>query len=221
MIEAFIFDLDGTIVDSEPLWQVAELEVFAEEGIQLSMDDIAPSKGLYTLDAVKLLYPKIPNPKRSINELADALNKRALELILREGEIKAGVIETIEMLASMGRPMGMASSTLRSMIEVITNHFDIRKYFDVICSGQEEPYGKPHPGVYLTTTSQLGVNPLKCVAFEDSFNGMIAAKAAKLKLVAYLDLGNYSDTKYDFADLKLESFYNFGPAQINYLESLV
>lgn len=221
MIESVIFDLDGTIIDSEPLWQAAELEVFREEGVELSSEDIAPSKGLYTLDAVTLLYPKIPSPKRSIEELTDALNARALELILSRGKIKPGVIGAIELMAELKVPMAIASSTIRHMIEKIAGHFSIDRYFKLYCSGQEEPYGKPHPGIYLTTTRKLGVNPGKSVAFEDSFNGMIAAKAARLKLVAFLDIGNYSDTKYDFADLKLESFHNFGPAEVSYLQSLV
>jgi sugar-phosphatase len=221
MIEAFIFDLDGTIIDSEPLWQEAELEIFAEEGVELTPEDIAPSKGLYTLDAVKLLYPKINSPRRSIEELTRALNERALHLILDRGNLKHGVVETIALLASTKVPMAIASSTIRHMIGKIAGHFEIEKYFTLYCSGQEERYGKPHPAIYLTCTRKLGADPQKSIAFEDSFNGMLSARAAGLKLVAYLDIGNYADTKYDFADLKLESFHNFGPSELTYLESLV
>ena len=221
MIEGFIFDLDGTIVDSEPLWDEAHLKIFQDEGTILSDEDNLPTRGLHTFDAVKLLYPKIKSPTRSIQEITDAINSTALMLILEKGKLKPGVKKAIVMLAKMNLPIAIASSSTKLIIENLLTHFKIGKYFTSIRSGEEEEFGKPHPGIFLNCANLMHVDPRTCVVFEDSFNGMIAAKAAKMNLVAFLDIGNFGETKYDFADLKLESFHNFGTTELNYLQSLV
>jgi sugar-phosphatase len=117
-------------------------------------------------------------------------------------------------------PLAIASSTVNRLIDAILDHFELKDYFDIMCSAESEPYGKPHPGIYLTAANKMKVKPENCVAIEDSLNGMISAKAARMKLIAYLPEGKNRDTKYDFADLKLESFHNFGPSELEYLHTI-
>lgn len=221
MIQAIIFDLDGTIIDSEPLWQEAEISLFAEEGLFLTSQDCTKTMGLQTFQAVKYWHNKIPVKKRSVQELTDALNSKVMSLIREKGEIKPGVREVIEMLHSLNIPMAIASSSTISLIETVVDRFDLSNFFPIISSGDFVKHGKPNPEIFLLAAAELKVDPMYCIAIEDSFNGMIAAKAARMKLIAYLDDERINDTKYDFADLKLESFHNFSLADLEHLQKIM
>ena len=220
-IQGAIFDLDGTIIDSEPLWQKAEISLFKEEGLHLTSNDCRKTMGLQTYEAVKYWHNKIPIKKRTIEELTIELNKRVIELIRNESEIKPGIIDVMEIFRNKNIPMAIASSSTIKLIEVSVEKFELQKYFSVIWSGDFEKNGKPHPDIYLSAASSLKIDPVYTIAIEDSFNGMISVKAARMKVVAYLDDGRINDTKYDFADLKLESFHNFGLAELEFLQTLM
>jgi HAD superfamily hydrolase (TIGR01509 family) len=220
-IQGVIFDLDGTIIDSEPLWQKAEIQLFGEEGLYLTGNNCRETMGLQTYEAVKHWHNKIPVKNRSIEELTIALNKSVIELIKQECEIKPGVIEVMELLRNKKIPLAIASSSTIKLIEAAVEKFELQKYFSLIWSGDFEKTGKPHPGIYLSAANRLNIDPVYTIAIEDSFNGMISAKAARMKLVAYLDDGRINDTKYDFADFKLESFYNFGHAELEFLQTIM
>ncbi len=221
MIQGVIFDLDGTLIDSEPLWQEAEITTFASVGLELTRADCMQTKGLQPFEAVKHWHRKLINPKRNVEELAVELCERVKELFEKKLLMKEGVIEILEFWKEKKIPMAIASASSMNIIESVVKTFNLDQYFSLIYSGDFEKFGKPHPGIFITTAERMKVDPVFTVVFEDSFNGMIAAKAARMKLVAYLDEISPDDTKYDFADLKLESFHNFGAAQFNYLESLM
>ena len=220
-IQGVIFDMDGTLVDSEPIWREAEIEIFAREGLHLTEDDCLRTQGLQPLDSVLYWYRQMPKTKLKAEDIAINWSTRVAELFTQKGTIKPGVLEVLQFITEREIPMAVGSSSPSRFIDAVVDKLDIRKHFKVIYSGDFERYGKPHPGIYISTAKRLKAEPEFCVAFEDSFNGMIAAKAARTKLVAYLDDGRINDTKYDFADLKLESFYNFGPAELELLESLI
>ncbi len=220
MIDAIIFDLDGTIINSEPLWLEAGKQVLSEEGLLLTDKEMMRTEGLSTRDAVKLFYSRFKNPGKTIDEVTKSINTRALELILGKGKLQPGIMDMIYLFSENNIPLAVASSTVKHLIDDILVHFSLNKYFSVVCSAESEPYGKPHPGIYLTAAKKLNADPEKCVAIEDSFYGMIAAKAARMKLIVYLEGGKSRDTKYDFADLKLESFHNFSPSDLEYLHSI-
>jgi sugar-phosphatase len=221
MIEGVIFDLDGTLVDSEPLWQEAEINIFAKEGLQLTREDCMQTKGLQPYEAVKHWYRKMINPGKSVGDLTIELCESVFSLFAEKGRLKDGAREILEFWYNKKIPVAIASASSVKLIEAVVQNFDLGKYFRVLYSGDFENYGKPHPGIFISTAQHMKVDPVFTIVFEDSFNGMIAAKAARMKLVAFLDDGGFNDTKYDFADLKLESFYNFGPAEYKFLESLM
>ena len=221
MIEAIIFDLDGTLIDSEPCWMEAGREVLKEEGLMLTEKDMEPTEGLNTRDMVMMFYPRLINKSKSLEEITKKIDNRAEKKILRKGSLQPGAKEMIELLRQYSLPLAIASSTVNRLIKSFLHNFGLESYFKVICSAESEPFGKPHPGIYLTTAKKLNVSPQRCLVIEDSFQGMLAAKAAGMKLLAYLPKQRYCDTKYDFADSKIESFCNFGPSELEYLHSIV
>jgi mannitol-1-/sugar-/sorbitol-6-/2-deoxyglucose-6-phosphatase len=184
----------------------------------LTSKDCTKTMGLQTFQAVKYWHNKIPVKKRSVEELTDALNAKVMDLIREKGKIKPGVKELIEIFHAQSIKMAIASSSTIRLIETVVDKFSLRKYFPVISSGDFVNHGKPNPEIFLLAASELKVDPMYCIAIEDSFNGMIAAKAARMKLIAYLDDERYQDTKYDFADLKLESFHNFSLEDLELLQ---
>jgi sugar-phosphatase len=221
LIQGVIFDMDGTLVDSEPLWKEAELEVFNKSGLEISERKLIDARGLQTLDAVKFWLNNLKFKGMSPDQLASQINSRAEELILEKGKMMPGAIDALKFLKGKGLPLAVASSSSMHLIKHVVRIHQLDLYFDLLFSGDDEPNGKPHPGIFLSTARKLNINPRYCVVFEDSVNGILAAKAAKMKVVALLNDSKTEDTKYDMADLKLESFHNFGSSEYEYLELLM
>lgn len=92
--------------------------------------------------------------------------------------------------------------------------FDLRDQFDALASAEKLPYSKPHPQVYLNCAEMLGVSPLNCVALEDSVNGMIASKAARMRSIVVPEHENFADPRYVLADVKLSSLEQLTAAHL-------
>ena len=220
MIEGVFFDFDGTLVDSEPLWKQAKLEIFDKEGIPISEEDCDKTRGLPSYETVSNHVAKVGKATRSIAEITADLNQRVL-VLLKEVHLKPGVIGILEFFREKNIPMAVCSSSQFRMIQTALVGIGIEKYFKFLYSGDFEQFGKPHPAVYISAATKLSVNILRCIAFEDSMNVLLAAKSARLKAVAVLDEGQINDTRYDFADMKIESFHNFGQAEYDFIQSLI
>ena len=220
MIQGIIFDLDGTLVDSEPLWQEAEINIFKEEGLSLTREDCLKTKGLPSYEAVKFWHDKLENPTKEAALLTQELNQSVINIMKDKGELKDGVMETLDLCKSKGLPMGIASASSMAHIKTVVDKFKLHDYFNLIYSGDFERFGKPHPGIYISACKKLKIDPVYSFAIEDSFNGILAAKAARMKVVALLDEGQFNDVTYGFADLKLESLTQFGQKEYDYISSL-
>lgn len=221
MIQGVIFDLDGTLIDSEPIWKEAEHDFLASHGLVLTPEDGLKTTGLPTIDHIRYWYDKIENPTQEPVSMAHDLNQKVIEMVKLKCELKPGAIELLDFWKEKGLPMGIASASSMAHIKTAIDKFELNKYFQLIYSGDFEDYGKPHPGVYISACKKLNINPLFSVAFEDSMNGMLAAKSARMKVVGLLDQGQYKETKYDFVDLKIESHTQFRQDKFEYLESLM
>ena len=219
-IQGVVFDFDGTLVDSEPLWQRAERELFHSEGLEISETDILKTKGLTSFESVTFWCDQLERTTKSPALLTQELNHMVLEFLKSEGQLKTGVVEVLEFWKSKNLPIGIASGSSMHHIKSILDKFDLNRYFNLIYSIDFERFGKPHPGIYISACKKLKIDPFYSVSFEDSFNGILAGKAAKMKVVALLDEGQINDTKFDFADLKIESLTNFGPSEFKFLENL-
>jgi sugar-phosphatase len=220
MIKAVIFDLDGLLIDSEPFWRKAETKVFSDVGIELTPNDFDKVMGMRIDEVVKHFYNLKPWGLKSLKEVENLILKEVETLIKDEGCLMEGVNEILDYFFQKEVKLAIASSSPLKIIETVINKFEIRKYFKIIHSAQFEEYGKPHPCIYINTARQLGVLPTECLVFEDSFNGLIAAKAAKMFTVVIPSLNVWHQTKYDIADFKLLSLNEFNDSYWQYLNQL-
>ncbi len=209
MIRAVIFDMDGLLVDSEPWWRVAEHEVFAKVGVSLTDTMTHQTTGLRTDEVIAYWYARSPWTGSSPAQVTADLNAAALRLISANAVALPGVYEIVSFFKAKPLPLALASSSRMDLIESVLAMLGIRPDFSVVHSGTLEAKGKPDPAVYLTTAQMLGVQPAECLAFEDSINGMWAAKRAGMKVVAVPAPENHGRPEYGEADLELRSLTDF------------
>lgn len=187
MIEAAIFDMDGLLVDSEPLWQEAEIEVFAEVGVRLSRAQCTETKGRRVDATVAYWYERQPWAGASPQELEHRLVLRVEQIIRAKAEAKPGVQHALAFFRRKAAKLAIASSSSPRLIRAVLERLRLEDAFEVVHSATEEQAGKPDPAVYLTTARRLGVEPRGCIALEDSIHGVLAAKAAGMACIAVPD----------------------------------
>lgn len=184
-VRAVVFDMDGLVVDSEPLWLRAEMDVFGRLGVTLDAEECERTKGLRLDDVVAFWHERKPwSGASSRSEVEAQLVARVAELLREEGRALPGVHEALARARAGGRPIALASSSPRVLIDAVLARLGLERAFDVVQSAETEPLGKPHPSIFLTTAARLGVAPTDCVVLEDSLTGVIAAKAARMACVA-------------------------------------
>jgi sugar-phosphatase len=116
-----------------------------------------------------------------------------------------GVVDSLEMLQNNGFKLGMASSSPAIMIDALLQHFDLTKYFNVITSADVVALGKPHPAVFLHCANELNARPNECLVLEDSINGIIAGKAARMKVITIPDKAHRHQPQFTIANAMLHS----------------
>lgn len=205
-ILAAIFDMDGLLIDSEPLWDRAELDVIASLGVDITRrSELPDTLGLRIDMVVELWYAQQPWNGPNRQEVTDRIIQRAISLVEAERPLLAGARDAVALCKANGLMVGLASASPLHMLEKVLDLFDLREYFDALASAEKLPYSKPHPQVYLDCAAKLGVNPLCCVALEDSVNGMIASKAARMRSIVVPDAEHRDDPRYVLANVKLSS----------------
>lgn len=203
--KAAIFDMDGLLIDSEPYWKIAEKKVFGELGIQLNDELLRQVMGFRLSEVVKHWYAYQPWESPDFTRTEEDVLFTVQQLVLEHAEAMPGVHELLEKCKRSGLKIALASSSAMALIEAVVDKLSIRSYFEVLWSAEYEPYGKPHPGIFLTTAEKLGVAPTDCVVFEDSINGVIATKAAKMYSVAVPEEATFNDPRFAIADVKVRS----------------
>ena len=208
-MQAAIFDMDGLLIDSEPLWRRAEKQVFGTVGIRLTEEMCEQTMGLRTDEVVAYWYQQFRWSGKSPDTVERELVAAVQHLIMTEGKALAGVNETLVMVKNAGLTLGLASSSAHCLIDAVVDRLGIRDYFQVMCSATDEEHGKPDPAVYLTSAKRLGVAPTDCFAFEDSFSGVCSAQAAGMLVIAVPSAVQYDDSRFDRADIKIRSLTEF------------
>ena len=209
MIKAAIFDMDGVLIDSEPLWQEAEKKVFATVGIHLTTEMCFETMGMRTDEVVAHRYKKQNWHSKSQEEVADESMDELENLIRQKGRAMPGVAHILEFFKKRNVRLALASSSHMRVINTALKKLTLTDVFEIIHSGEFEKNGKPHPAIYVSTLKKLNLHADEAIAIEDSYNGLIAAKSAGLSTVAIPEQSVWHESKFDIAFLKLRSLKEF------------
>lgn len=182
-IEAVIFDMDGVLIDSEPSWQQAELEVFNALGLNLTLADTKQTTGLRIDQVVSYWHQRRPWANYNNSETTQQISERMVATILQSGTPLKGVLQALAACKQSKLKIGLATSSPQCILEAVLTRLDIRQHFDAIESAEGLRYGKPHPEVYLNCATQLNIEPHLCLAIEDSYHGLISARAANMQTI--------------------------------------
>jgi sugar-phosphatase len=204
-MQAIIFDMDVVLIDSEPLWKIAEVEAFAKVGLNLTYTDCEETVGLRIDQVVELWYKKVGWTNKTILEVETDIVDILIREINLQGKELLGVTEKLTEFKEAGYKIGLATSSYQRIIEAVVDKLNIRSFFDVMQSAEYERFGKPHPAVFLTCADKLGVDPIECLVIEDSFNGILAAKAARMTVIAIPEKSHQVDPRLIIADLQKDS----------------
>lgn len=209
MIKAVIFDMDGVLIDSEPLWRKAEGEVFRSIGLPFSDGMGKESTGMRYDHMVDYWYTKFKITHPPKEETGRRVVDKTIELILKEGKLKSGVREIISFFISKNLKIALASSSPMEMIQTIIRKLGIHHHFEIVHSGENEEFPKPHPDIFLTVADRLRVKPAECLAIEDSPRGVASAKNAGMKCLAVPEKHHRNDVSIKKADIVLDSLSQF------------
>lgn len=184
MIQAVIFDMDGLLIDSEPFWRDAHVAVVGEKGFTLTHDDVRGMAGKGTSHVVEEWRQRFGWHPDENAAIEDRIVSHVLGEVKENGMALPGVRGLVKLLEKHDMPMAVASSSSQELIEIVMDRLGLREYMQVLHSAKHEKRSKPFPDVFLATAKSLQVGPVDCLVFEDSLNGVKAAKAAGMKCIA-------------------------------------
>ena len=204
-IKAVIFDMEGVLIDSEPLWRKAMIEGFASIGVLITEEDCKKTTGNRLKEVVEYWFEKLNILDFLPTEIEHRIINMLVKLINNEGKAISGVIEVINFCNNKNIKIGLATSSSNQLMEAVLEKLNLKNTFKSSISAENMEYGKPHPEVFLSCASQLQISPLECIVIEDSINGVIAAKAAFMKVIALPEQENINNHKFSIADYKLNN----------------
>jgi mannitol-1-/sugar-/sorbitol-6-/2-deoxyglucose-6-phosphatase len=220
-VDAVVLDMDGLLIDTEPVWRVAESAVLAGLGISLSESDLLDSTGQPIDELIRGWRRRRSShdgrgPGPTDAEVAEQIIDQVIAHVRAEGQPMPGVTATIACFERYGLALAIASSSPPRLIDAVCDRLGLAG-IRVRCSAEDEARGKPAPDVYLTAARRLGVAPASCLALEDSPHGIAAAKSAGMRCVAVPDPLLAADPRYREADLVIGSLTELNEAALRLL----
>jgi len=182
MIRAVVFDLDGVLVDSEPVWEQVRRGLVAERGGHWAPDAQRRIMGMSTPEWARYLSDDLGvglPPAEVATLVVDRMAARYREHV----PLMDGAVDAVHRIAARW-PLAVASSAPATLIETVLQSAGLRSCFTVVMSTEQVPHGKPAPDIYLAVTAALGCPPPDCAAVEDSSNGLRSAATAGLRVIA-------------------------------------
>ena len=218
MIEAVVFDLDGVIVDSEHVWDEVREELARERGGRWHEGAQADMMGMSSVEWSRYMHDVI-GLTETPEDISDEVVRRMLARYGDELPLIDGAVEAVERLAGSFR-LALASSSNRPLIDAVLARAGLAGHFEVTVSSEEVARGKPAPDVFVEAARRLDLAPERCAAVEDSGNGIRAAHAAGMRVVAipnrrYPPPGD----ALDLADVALESVDELTPSRLELLDA--
>ena len=206
MVKAVLFDMDGVIIDSEPIHYRLSKLYYSELGLDITDEEYYTFIGLGDIEIFKKLKEKY-GLKESVDELVDTYQQRYISHLrsLKDEKPIPGVDVLIRDLHQKGFRLALGSSATKVNIEAVLEYFSLREYFDAVVSGCEVEHSKPFPDIYVEAAKKLDMDPSECIVIEDSSNGIKAAKLAGMKCIAYRNL-NSGEQDLSLADHIIDSF---------------
>lgn len=182
MTKAVVFDLDGVLIDSEPVWERVRRDLVAERGGQWAPDAQRKLMGMSTPEWATYLSEDL-GVGLPPDDVAALVTGRMAASYRERIPLLPGAVEAVRRLAARW-PLGLASSAPAVLIEIVLESAGLRPYFAATMSTEQVPHGKPAPDIYLAVAARLGYSPPDCAAIEDSSNGIRSAAAAGLPVIA-------------------------------------
>jgi sugar-phosphatase len=205
VLEAVIFDMDGVLIDSEPLWQDVEVEIFGALGVPITRERCKETMGFRVNEAVAHWHERYPWDGPSIDEVAGRIVDDLIDAVRTRGGPMPGVDEAVAACSARVDRLAICTSSYYRVIDAVVDACGLGDVFAVVHSAEDEERGKPDPAVYLSTARKLGVAPASCLAIEDSPNGVVSAKQAGMVCVAVPDRGLLAHEGFQWADLVVGS----------------
>lgn len=205
MITTVLYDMDGLLLDTEPLWGESMLRIARKHNIDITPARFKETTGLRIYEVTEHWALHYPWQGSTARQVADEVLEDIIESSKRSARVLSGVEQSLQLLLRNNYKLGLASSSPLHMIDALIDHFDLRRYFSVVTSADAVEYGKPHPAVFLHCAALLESKPYECVVLEDSVNGMIAGKAARMKVIVVPDEAHFDNPRFGLADARLRS----------------
>lgn len=206
MVSAVVFDMDGTLINSEPVWQkviVSKVEQWT--GRSISEDAYLATVGLDTPSLCQRFKAEYDITQLSADAMVHEIHAEVITTIQKEGQWMPGAERAVQMAKDLKLPVALATASDREILAAMTERFGFAETFAVRCCADDVTRSKPNPELYLLACSQLGVDPRQTLAFEDSITGLLSAKSAGLTCIAIPDLLPLDDKRYGIADRVLSS----------------
>lgn len=214
---AVFFDMDGVLIDSEPLWHRAEIQAFRSVGLELTPELCAQTKGVRIDEVVDHWFHRSPWRGKDPKALTEEIVANLIDLVGTEGVAMRGVGTAVEHAARRFEHLALVSSSPRPIIDAVLTRLSLAGSFPHRFSGDDVALGKPHPEIYLRAAQHFAVRATECWVIEDSVSGCIAAKAARMNCIA---VPEEHDPRFAIADVVLSSLDELDEARWAALTSI-
>jgi mannitol-1-/sugar-/sorbitol-6-/2-deoxyglucose-6-phosphatase len=204
-IKAVIFDMDGVLIDSEPYWRLAMIKGFKEVGLNFTDEDCRQTTGMRLKEVIEFWFQRHSITQFSVVDTNSLILDYLTEFIEKDGKEMLGVSELLNYLKANNYKIGLATSSDERFMNTVVTKLKLSVYFDAIVSAQKLQYAKPHPDVFLKCAEALGVLPQQCLVIEDSVNGVIAGKAASMRVIAVPEKEFRAKNEFKIADKLVEN----------------
>lgn len=186
-LKAVILDMDGVLVNSEPLWRKAMIKGFNEVGIPFTEADCRKTTGLRINEVINYWLSLHSHINVKATELEQLIMQELYHLIEQQGQPMHGIVEILNFCRQQNLIVGLATSSSNELMNRVLKKLNLTHYFKAVVSAEFLKYGKPHPEVFLQCADKLDTLPFNCLVIEDSVNGVIAARAAQMAVIAVPD----------------------------------